>query len=76
MRSLIAKGVAWLGAICAVGLAGLWAFFMWTNDWGRFGSRGWGLWLMGFTTGTIMVFLIVGFISFWVASVIDPDGFR
>jgi hypothetical protein len=75
MRTLIAKSVAALGAICAAVAAGLWAYLMWTNDWGRFGSRGWGLWFMGFSMGSIVVFLIVGFAGFCVAALIDPDAF-
>jgi hypothetical protein len=74
MRELIAKVVAVLGAICAFAVAGLWAHFIWTNDWGRFGTRGWGLWLMGFTTGTILVFLLVGGVGMWIATIVDPDA--
>jgi len=75
MREWIAKGVATIGAIAAVAAAGLWAYFIWTSDWGRFGTRDWGLWLMGFTTGTIVVFLAVGFVGFWLATLVDPDAF-
>ena len=76
MRELIAKTIAVLGAICAFAVAGLWAYFVWTNDWGQLGTwtRGRGLWLMGLTTGTILVFIIVGGVGLWIATLIDPDA--
>ena len=57
MRELMAKTIAVLGVISAFAVAGLWAYFVWTNDWGHLGTRGRGLWLMGLTTGTILVFI-------------------
>jgi hypothetical protein len=74
MRELIAKTIAVLGAICAFAVAGLWAYFVWTNDWGQLGMRGRGLWLMGLTTGTILVFIIVGGVGLWIATIVDPDA--
>jgi hypothetical protein len=74
MRELIAKTIAVLGVICAFAVAGLWAYFVWTNDWGQLGTRGRGLWLMGLTMGTILVFIFVGGVGLWIATIVDPDA--
>jgi len=77
MRERIAKIVLWIGLVLALVVAVLWAAFIWSFDWGRFGSRAWGLWFFfAFLMGTILVPLPVVFLSYWLSSLIDPTPTR
>ncbi len=75
MREWLAKIVLWTGLALALVVAGLWIGFIWSFDWGRFGSRAWGLWFFfAFLMGTMLVPLPVAFGAFWLSSLIDPDS--
>ena len=76
MRAVVARIVLAMGVIGAIVAAGLWGYFAWTQPWGRFGSRAWGLWFMASTGGVLLMFFILILVASWVAEFIDPDKFR
>jgi hypothetical protein len=75
MRERLAKVVLWTGFALALAVAIGWVVFIWSLDWGRFGSRSWGLWFFfAFLMGTILVPLPVIFIFGWLSTLINPGS--
>lgn len=75
MRRWIANIILGLGIVAALVAAGFWMHFIWSFEWGRFGSRSWGLWFFfAFVFGTGLVAVPVFLIFGLVASFIHPDS--
>ena len=68
MREWIAKIIEGVGYASALAAAGFWLHFIWSFDWGRFGSRSWGVWFFfAFFVGTMLVACAVGIFFDWIA---------
>ena len=63
MRNLLASVVAFAAVVAGIVLTGGWCYWIWSFDWGRFGSRGYGLWGMAFYFGGVVVFLVALFVA-------------
>jgi hypothetical protein len=50
-----------------------WGYFIWGLDWGRFGSRDWGLWAMTFGFGSIVAFVIGLSLVMFLHSMLFPE---
>jgi hypothetical protein len=71
MRKTLADVALVSGFIAAFAGAALWAYFIWSFDWGPLWSRGFGLWGMVLMFGAILVFLIVFSIFAWLSDLLD-----
>jgi hypothetical protein len=72
MRGWIANIIIGLGVVAALVAAGFWMHFIWSFEWGRFGSRSWGLWFFfAFVMGSGLIVFSGIFIFMWISSLIE-----
>ncbi len=47
--------------------------FIWSFDWGHFGTRQWGMWFFfAFLFGSILVFFPLVLFFAWISELVDP----
>jgi hypothetical protein len=74
MRERIAKIIVGIGFAFGLTAAAFWIPFVWSFDWGHFGSRQWGLcFFFGFLLGTLIVSVSVVLFFVWISSLIEPE---
>jgi hypothetical protein len=74
MRKRIAEIIQMGGYVFALAAAVSWMYFIWSFDWGRFGTRSWGLWFFFvFAIGALLGAFAVFLVFFWISSLVDPD---
>jgi len=72
MRNAISGIFMGLGVVCALVAAGCWMYFIWSLDWGHFGSRAWGLWFFFvFLMGTMIIAVAAAAPFLWMADRTD-----
>jgi len=74
MRKWIAIIILGIGCAAALVAAGFWIHFIWSFEWGRFGSRSWALWFFfALLLGAMLIGFAVIFVFGAIASLIDSD---
>jgi len=74
MRERLARVIFGTGVAAALVAAAFWMSFIWSFDWGHFGSRAWGLWFFfAFLIGTVLVALVVILFFGWISTLVDPE---
>ena len=75
MRDKIAVVTAGLGCVLALAAVGFWMHFVWSFDWGHFGSRTWGFsFFVAFLFGSILIGLAILASFFWLATVVRGEN--
>lgn len=73
--AMLSKIIFVIGCAAALVAAGFWMHFIWSFDWGRFGSRSWGLWFFfAFAMGTLLVAIGVFAVFATILDRFDPDA--
>ena len=71
MRDFVAVLMVGLGGVLALVAIGFWMHFVWSFDWGHFGSRSWGFaFFVAFLLGSVLIGLATFASFFWLATVI------
>ncbi len=73
MRNALSTALFAFAYIAGLAAAISWGYFIWALDWGHFGSRGWGLWMMVFMFGSIIAFVAAFFLVTLVHSILFPE---
>ena len=72
MRDNIAMATMGLGCVLALGAVGWWMHFVWSFDWGHFGSRNWGFaFFVAFLFGSIVIGVALVAFFIWLGSLIE-----
>ncbi len=75
MRDTIAKIIGGVGVVLGLLAVGAWMWFIWSFDWGHFGSRQWGMFFFfGFVFGSILVFLPVALFFEWLSTLVEEKS--
>lgn len=71
MRDFVAVLTVGLGGVLALAAIGFWMHFVWSFDWGHFGSRSWGFsFFVAFLMGSVLIGLAIFSSFFWLATAI------
>ncbi len=74
MLSILSKIILVFGCAATLVAAGFWMSFILSFDWGRFGTRSWGLWFFfAFGAGTLLVSIAVFGIFAWILDLINTE---
>jgi hypothetical protein len=74
MRDIIAVLTVGLGCVLALAAVGFWMHFVWSFDWGHFGSRSWGFaFFVAFLLGSFLIGLAIFALFFWLATVVKGE---
>jgi hypothetical protein len=74
MREFAAVLTVGLGGVLALGAVGFWMHFVWSFDWGHFGSRSWGFaFFFAFLLGSLLMGLAIFRSFFWLATVVKGE---
>ena len=75
MRDIVGVATVGLGCVLALATVGWWMHFVWSFDWGHFGSRNWGFaFFVAFLFGSILIGgAIVGAFC-WLGTIIKGEN--
>jgi hypothetical protein len=74
MRKWIANIILGIGVAAALVAVGFWVHFIWSFEWGRFGSRSWGIWFFFvLLPGMALVGGAVIFVFVMISALFDRD---